>query len=281
MTVAVIVILGAAVLGTLANVVWGPALKRHQDKRGVSEFLAQTHTSNNYGPAATLLALLVAFVLAGATSSFQRAKTAAQSEAATVDHIFESADYLKEPQRERLQMASICYARAVVGPEWKQMGETGASSSVPANWTGTENHGIRSTLVALGPEHVLFRKLAAAEDARSEARGNRLVEATPSVPTLMLVFMVGVMAAMIIFLALASPRLSPFHIGATAISAFTLMFAISLIYTLDRPFGGAIKIDPVQMQITEEADAAEFTERYGEKRIRCDENGNPTKARTS
>lgn len=281
MTIAVIIILGAAVLGTLANVVWGPAIKRHQDKRGVSEFLTQTHTSNNYGPAATLLALLVAFVLAGATSSFQRAKTAAQSEAATVDHIFESADYLKEPYRERLQVASICYARAVVGPEWKNMGADGSSSTVPANWTGTKNHGIRSTLMALGPEHVLFRKLAAADDSRSDARGARLIEATPSVPTLMLAFMVGVMAAMIIFLALASPRLSPFHIGATVISAFTLMFAISLIYTLDRPFGGAIKIDPVQMQITEAADAAEFTERYGAKRIRCDASGNPTTAGTS
>ena len=281
MTIAIIIILGAAVLGTLANLVWGPAIKRHQDKRGVSEFLTQTHTSNNYGPAATLLALLVAFVLAGATTSYQRAKTAAQSEAATVDHIFETADYLKEPQRERLQMASICYARAVAGPEWKNMGDDGSASDVPANWTGTRNHGIRSTLMALGPEHVLFRKLAAADDSRSEARGDRLVEATPSVPNLMIAFMVGVMAAMIVFLALASPRLSPFHIGATVISAFTLMFAISLIYTLDRPFGGAIKIDPVQMQITEEADVAEFTERYGAERIRCDRNGNPTKARTS
>ncbi len=281
MTIAIIIILGAAVLGTLANFVWGPAIKRHQDKRGVSEFLAQTHTSNNYGPAATLLALLVAFVLAGATTSYQRAKTAAQSEAATVDHIFETADYLSEPQRERLQMASICYARAVAGPEWKNMGDDGSASDVPANWTGTRNHGIRGTLMALGPEHALFRKLAAADDSRSEARGDRLVEATPSVPNLVIAFMVGVMAAMIVFLALASPRLSPFHIGATVISAFTLMFAISLIYTLDRPFGGAIKIQPVQMQITEEADAAEFTERYGAERIRCDRNGNPTKARTS
>jgi hypothetical protein len=281
MTVAIVVILGAAILGTLANVVWGPAIKRHQDKRGVSEFLTQTHTSNNYGPAATLLALLIAFVLAGATSSYQRAKTAAQAEAATVDHIFESADYLKEPYRERLQMASVCYARAVVGPEWKSMGADGSASSVPADWTGTKNHGIRSTLMAIGPEHVLFRKLAAADDSRGEARGDRLIEATPSVPNLMLAFMVGVMAAMIVFLTVASPRMSPFHIAATVISALTLVFAISLIYTLDRPFGGAIKIHPVQMQITEQADAAEFTQRYGATHIRCDANGNPTKARTS
>ena len=193
----------------------------------------------------------------------------------------ERADYLKEPQRERLQMAELLLCAAVAGPEWKSMGDDGSGSDVPANWTGTRNHGIRSTLVALGPEHVLFRKLAAADDSRSEARGDRLVEATPSVPNLMIAFMVGVMAAMIVFLALASPRLSPFHIGATVISAFTLMFAISLIYTLDRPFGGAIKIEPAQMQITEAADAAEFTERYGAERIRCDKNGNPTKARTS
>jgi hypothetical protein len=281
MTIAILIIVGATVLGTLANVVWGPRLKRSQEKHGVSEFLSQTATGNNYGPAATLLALLIAFVLAGATSSFQRAKTAAQSEAATVDHIFESADYLKEPQRERLQMASICYARSVIGPEWASMTKDGSASLAPDAWTGTKNHGIRGTLIALGPTDDLFRKLSAADDDRIESRSARLAEATPSVPTLMLAFMVGVMATMIVYLAVASPPLSPFHIAATVISALTLVFAIALIHTLDRPFGGAIKIDPVQMQITEQADAAEFTARYGAPRIRCDANGKPTGAATS
>jgi hypothetical protein len=281
MTIAVIVIVGAAILGTLANFVWGPAIKSHQTKRGVSEFLTQTHTSNNYGPAATLLALLIAFVLAGAAQSYQRAKTAAQTEAATVDHIFEAADYLKEPYRERLQRAAICYARAVIGPEWKTMGDNGSSSKAPGNWTGTKNQGIRSTLTALGPEHVMFRKLSAADDARGDARGARLVEATPSVPNLMLVFMVGVMAAMIVFLALASPRLSPFHIAATVLSAVTILLAIGLIHTLDRPFGGAIKIEPSQMQITEASDRAEFVQSYDAARLRCDRNGNPTRSPTS
>ncbi len=281
MTIAVILILGAAVLGTLANFVWGPAIKRHQAKRGVSEFLTQTHTSNNYGPAATLLALLIAFVLAGAAQSYQSAKTAAQEEAATVDHIFETADYLKEPHRERMQRAAVCYARSVIGPEWKTMAEDGSSSPAPGNWTGSQDNGIRSTLMALGTGHTMFSALRSADEARSNARGSRLTEAVPSIPGLVLAFMVAVMAVMIVFLTVASPRASPFHMAATVISALTLTFAIALIHTLDRPFGGAIKIDPVQMQITEQADAAEFADRYGAARIGCDRNGKPTRSRTS
>lgn len=281
MTVAIIAILGAAILGTLANFVWGPAIKRQQDKQGVSEFMAQTHTGNNYGPAATLLALLIAFVLGGAAQSYQQAKSSAQTEAASVDHIFESADYLEEPYKEHIQMAAVCYARAVIGPEWKTMAADGSASDAPRNWTGSRNNGIRSTLAALGPEHPMFRVLQSADESRGDARGTRLGEAVPSIPNLMLAFMVGVMATMIVYLAVASPRGSPFHIAATVISALTLVCAIGLIHTLDRPFGGAIKIDPVQMQITEQADRDEFVETYGADRLLCDKNGTPTKAAAS
>jgi len=276
MTLAVILIVGAAILGTVANAVWGPALKRHQERHGVSEFLTQTHTGNNYGPAATLLALLIAFVLAGATQSFSRAKTAVQTEASLVDNLFETAEYLKEPQRERLQHATVCYARAVAGPEWETM-KTGGSSDVPRNWTGTRNNGIRSTLQALGPDDSLFSALSSADQKRGDARRTRLTEANPTIPGVLMAFMLGVMGTMIVFLAVASPRLSPFHIAATVISAATLLCAVALIRTLDRPFGGPIKIEPTQMQITAGDVTEDFTERYGKARIGCDASGNPTK----
>ena len=276
MLVATVVILGAAILGTVANAVWGPALKRQQDRQGVSEFLTQTATGNNYGPAATLLALLTALVLAGAATSFSRANTAVQSEAATVANMFETAGYLKQPYREQFQNAVVCYARAVVGPEWKTMHDDASGSPVPIKWTGDANHGIRSTLAAMTPDNKLFSRLVTADQKRGDARRSRLSEATPSIPGLLMAFVVGVMATMIIYLGVASPRLSPLHIAALVISSLTLLAAVGLIRTLDRPYSGLVTIEPTQMRSTEKGIYADFVRSYGAAGLTCDERGNPT-----
>lgn len=276
MIVATIVILGAGILGTLANFVWGPALKRQQDRQGVSEFLTQTVTGNNYGPAATLLALLTALVLAGAAQSYSRANTAVQTEASAVDNMFETAGYLKEPYRQRIQNAVVCYARAVVGPEWKTLHDTGEGSPVPSNWTGDRNNGIRSTLAAMTPENKLFSRMATADQRRGDARQARLAEANPSIPGLLMAFVVGVMATMIIFLAVSSPRLSPLHIAALVISSLTLLAAVGLIKTLDSPYRGLAAIEPTQMEFTQQDVGEDFAESYGAGRLTCDEQGNPT-----
>src|SRR5436309_5343011 len=70
------------------------------------------------GATSLLAGLLVAFVLAGASSSYVVARGAVKAEADTVGTLFEAADYVKEPFRRRLQGAAVCYARAVAGPEW-------------------------------------------------------------------------------------------------------------------------------------------------------------------
>ena len=280
MIVATIVILGAAILGTVANIVWGPAIKRHQDKQGVSEFLTQTHTGNNYGPAATLLALLIALILAGASQSYSRARTAVQTEAAVVDNMFETAGFLEEPYRQQIQNAAVCYARAVVGPEWTTMRDSRTGSPAPSNWTGDGKNGIRSTLAAMTPDNSLFSKVSSADQKRGDARRARLAEARPSIPGLLMAFMLGVVGTMI-FLALASPRLSPFHIAALVISSLTMLCAVGLIKVLDRPFSGPVALEPTQMRETATDDLADFVAKYGADRLTCDAQGHPIKARTS
>jgi len=272
MTVAIILISGAAILwtfifaaacfGVIAYIVYC-----------TPKFLTQTHTGNNYGQAVLVLLLLIAFVFLGATESYSTAKSAVQTEAGFVEYLFELGDYLMEPDREHLQHATVCYARAVAGPEWLTMAD-GESSSVPSNWTGTGNHGIRATLKDLGPDHHLFSMIAFADAKRSDARRVRLTESNPAIPPILIGFMLAGMATMIVFLAVASPRGSPFHIAAF-ISAATLVCAIGLILALDRPFSGAISIAPTQMQITADDFAANFVERYGKASIRCDADGNP------
>jgi hypothetical protein len=282
MTVATLSIIGALLLGAFVNIVWGGALKKYLERRGVSPFLTLTTAGGSYGPAATLLALIIAFVLVGATQSYTRARTAVQTEAAVVDNFFETAEYLPDPGRRRLQRAAVCYARAVAGPEWITMAKgSGELSKVPSNWTGTGHNGIRRNFKALGPDNSLFSALTAADGKRGDARRARLTEARPKVPGIVMGFILAAIGIIIVFFAVTSPRLSPFHLLGVSLTALTLLAAVFLIRSLDRPFTGPLRIEPTEMRTTAAQDGQDFIDRYGAIRLRCDANGNPTGSRPS
>jgi hypothetical protein len=252
----------------------------HQDaKHRVDSGKSNTWASGVLGPSVTLLALFLAFVLADASSSFSDTKAAVQSETTVIERLYRTAGYLEEPYRRRLQRAALCYSRAVAGPEWKAMA-TGGTSSVPVEWTGTGHNGIRRSFRQMGADHVLFGKLTTADQARADARRTRLTEASPSIPETLITFLVVVIAAVLLFHAVTSPPRSFLHALATFFSVGTMLAALAIIHTLDRPFSGAIEITPAQMRTTARALSTDFVAHYGNVRVRCDRDGRPTGSRS-
>jgi len=271
------VILGAAVLGMVANRLLRPHLESYHNTHRVDMGKADSWASGVLGPSVTLLALFLAFVLAGASESYSQAKTAAQNEASVVDGFFETAGYLDDPSRQRLQRAALCYARSVAGPEWEAM-RTGDASSVPAHWTGSGPDGMRREFRALGPGNSLFSTLTSADQRRDDARRSRLAESNPTISDAVLAFLLAVAAAVVLYHAVTSPPRSILHIVATVFAAATLLAGLAAIHTLDRPFSGATRIDPTQMRITADDIAEDYVERYGPARVGCDANGNPVRS---
>jgi hypothetical protein len=195
-----------------------------------------------------------------------------------MQYLYKTADYVPEPERFRLQRATVCYARAIIGPDWDDMSDAKVTQSkVPPIWTGTEPTGIRYAFRQAGPESKLFETLLSTDQDRADRRRSRLTEAEPTIPTAVTTFMLFAIAITILFLALISPRRSVAHSSATVLAALTLVGALYLIHNLDRPFSGRLAIAPTQMQITHDAIFAEFKEHYGAARLGCDERGNPTK----
>jgi hypothetical protein len=282
MTVPVIVVVGSLIVGLLANLFVHERVIAVTNRKGLDPYYIHPTSANAFAPAATLLALFIAFVLFGASGSYSSAQTAVQTEAAVVDNFFETAEYLPDPQRQHLQRAAVCYARAVAGPEWASMAQgTGELSPVPSNWTGTKHNGIRHTLLAVGPDSRLFTALTAADQKRGDARRNRLTQSRPKIAGLVSIFMLVGIAMMIIFFALVSPRRSVAHMSATAIAALTLVAALFLIHSLDRPFAGPLAIKSTEMRTTADQDGHDFIARYGASQLGCDANGNPVRSRSS
>ncbi len=280
MTAIAVVVLGAAIVGLIAGGLSRSRMETHRARHSVDSGKADSWASGVLGPSVTLLALFLALVLAEAVSSFSQAVSAARSEATVINRLYHTAGYLEEPYRLRLQRSALCYARAVAGPEWKAMAD-GGTSSVPVVWTATGRNGLRRSFREMGAEHALFGTLTGADQARADARRTRLTQASPSIPGIEIAFLIAVIAAVVLYHALTSPPRSGLHAAATALAAATMIAALGLIHTLDRPFSGAIEIEPTHMHRTAQELSKDFVGQFGNERVRCDREGKPPGPRAS
>lgn len=223
---------------------------------------------------ALLAGLLVALVLAGASESYSAARGAAESEADTVDGLYESAEYVDLPARQALQGALVCYARAVAGPEWDAM-EKGNSSPVPSNWTGTGPFGIRRTLIDMTPKAEGFGLIQSGDQSRGELRSERLRQAKSTVPNVLSWFMVLLVGISLGGLGYSIPRRKN---GAqvAALALVTLLFTLVLlmIYNFDRPFSSVVALKPSAMETTAQDVGADYAEAFGTA-LPCDGQGRP------
>ncbi|MEA2686179.1 MAG: hypothetical protein QOE93_1374 [Actinomycetota bacterium] len=258
----ILVIVGAAATGLCVNYF---SVNKSADKGStVPQVLSGT---------GLIGAFLLAIVLSSASSSYSSAQKAAKQEADVIDTLYESANYVDMPFRQRIQAAAVCYARAVVGPEWTTLAK-GKRSPVPNNWTGTKPTGIRAALLEMTPKAQGFSLIQSADAQRGGLRSERVTQANPSVPTPVLWFMVILIALSIGGVAYAIPReKNTSHLAAVGAVVLTFGVAMALIYNLDRPFSGVLALKSTAMQETADDDSADYIEDYG--RLPCDDQGNP------
>ena len=272
-----VVIFGSLAAAIVANTYGQPYLDRWLERKGVDVSKAESWAASVLGPSVTLLALFLAFVIADVSSSYSQAKGATRTEAAVIEDFSQTAGYLKDPFRRQLQVAAICYARAVAGPDWDAMKDgNGGMSTVPGEWTGLGPEGMRTVFHKLGPSDALFASLTDADRERADARRTRLTVATPAIPKILIAFLLAIIAAVLIYHAVTSPPKGVLHALGTATAVVALLGAMGLIYTFQRPFAGPLEISPASIQTTERALTKDFVSGYGAASVRCDARGHPT-----
>ena len=203
-----------------------------------------------YGAVQGSLGVLIAFVIFLAFQSYVGARNAAQDEATAVLELFRTAELLPAPYRGQEDRQLVCYARAVAGPEWRAMKDERASPLVDAaaaRTNATFAAAERSGRVS-GP--VASTWLANA-DERAHGRQRRLAEATPFVPRLLWVMLVGgLLAVLALLLGFADP--SERALGQALIAAapaVILASGLALVYFFDHPYEGLSgSIQPVAME---------------------------------
>ena len=208
-----------------------------------------------------------------AFESFNEARDSSAAEAAEVENLFHSANYLPAGDRDEIQGELKCYARAVVSQGWETM-KSGEGSPVVEDWIDEFN----VTLEGVDPEGeaatTAFRQLFVENTAREEARRERVLEAESivSAPVWFILVIAGLATAG--FALLFTDRREKFFVQASMIGVVAGLVAASLllVWFLDHPYQDAAgSIQPVEMEAT----LAEMDEEAPAVVPPCDDKGNP------
>ncbi|KEF06591.1 MULTISPECIES: bestrophin-like domain [Streptomyces] len=221
-------------------------------------------------PVQTLTVLILAFVLATAAGSYNRAEEAVHNEANAADHLAETADFLPNAaQRRRVQADVVCYTRAVRHYEWPTMAD-GHGSPVPSVWTAD----LRAAFKDIGTDQGAFGMLVGADDTRAKARQARLTESTAAVPAAIYWFMLVLLSITVISLCLCIPRRHNRPQLATLAMATALLTAtLLLVHDAERPFGGAITVAPTAITDVEHQTTRDFHTDAPGTALPCDSRG--------
>jgi hypothetical protein len=225
-------------------------------------------------------AVLLAFVVIQAYTSYNDAKSGAETEAEAVLQLSRTAEAFAPDQLHRLEGVLVCYGRAVIHDAWPSM-EEGQDSSLVNHW------GTRFRQVALQTransfvQRASFRELLTEQDSRIEGRRTRLAEAVRVVPTpLWFVLILGAVLT-IGWVILGSSRRGSFFVQAMVVASVTAMVAsvLLLVYFLDHPFADQSgSITPAEMEHTLETIAEEEEAQGVEVAPPCTPVGDPISA---
>ena len=207
----------------------------------------------------TAYAVLLAFVVIQAYTSYNDAKSGAETEAEAVLQMSRTVEAFAPDQLERLEGLLVCYGRAVIDDGWPAMQKQEASPVVN-DWGTRFRQEALKTQVNSFVQRASFRQLLTEQDRRIEGRRSRLAEAVRVVPTpLWFVLMLGAVLT-IGWVILGSSRRGSFLVQAAVVGSVAAMVAsvLLLVWFLDHPFaeesGG---ITPSEMEHTLETIADE------------------------
>jgi hypothetical protein len=267
-----IVIIAFAVAGTITLMV---AVRRFAPAGGF--FTDSDRAAGVFGVTGTGFAVLLAFVIFLAFSSFDRANDKASVEAVAITQLFRTAKLFSPDTGRQLHGQLICYARAVVHDEWSAMRD-GGQSPVVDDWLARIEQTIERIELQGAKQRVAYDHWFEQVAERREGRRGRLAEAEPLVPPLvwLALFLGG--ALIVAYMCFYADPAEPVVVQAMMMGAVTTMVVAGILVVrfLDRPYGGATgSIEPTAMTMTLRAmEAATRTSGIGAARL-CDEHGRP------
>jgi hypothetical protein len=203
-----------------------------------------------FGVLATGFAVLLGFVVFLAFSSYDSARTGAESEALVVTQQLETAQFFPQPAALDLTTELVCYARSVAGVQWDRM-ESGTLGDQINPWAVDMFRTVRTVEPQTAAEQSAYDRWLDQTSAREEARSARIHGAVGVIPSplwIVLFLTAALIFVFVLFFADSGERaLVQALLMGTVVSGLVMMML--LLYALDNPFhSGFGGLRPVAME---------------------------------
>ena len=203
-----------------------------------------------FGLLGTGFAVLVGFVVFLAFSSYDTARSGAETEALLVAQQVETAQLFPAPADKELTGELVCYGRSVAGVQWDRM-EAGTLGEALNPWASEMFRTLQTVEPETSTEESAFDSWLSQREAREAARSDRIHGAVGVIPAslwVVLFFTSAVIIAFLLFFAdSGEPAFVQGMIMGTVVSVITAM--LLLLFLLDHPFHNGIGgLEPVAME---------------------------------
>lgn len=229
-----------------------------------------------FGVLATGFAVLLGFVVFLAFTSYDSARSGAETEALLVAQQVETAELFASPQREELMGQLVCYARSVVGVQWDRM-EDGTLGEQRNPWAVEMFRTLRTVEPSTASEQSAYDLWLSQRQDRETARNDRVHGAVGVIPTplwVVLFFTSGLIVLYMLFFADSGERATvQALLMGTVVSVLTSM--LLLLNLLNNPFhDGVGGLQPVAMERSLQVIDEEVTDIGFDEALPCDDRGN-------
>jgi hypothetical protein len=228
-----------------------------------------------FGVLATGFAVLLGFVVFLAFTSYDAARSGAESEALLVAQQVETAQLFASPQREQLTGELVCYARSVVGVQWDRM-EDGTLGEQLNPWAVEMFRTVQTVEPSTAAEQSAYDMWLQQRQDRETARSDRVHGAVGVIPTplwLVLFFTAALIVLYMLFFADSGERavVQALLMGTVVAVLASMLLLLNL---LNNPFhSGVGGLRPVAMERSLQVIDQELVDTGFDAPLPCDERG--------
>jgi len=270
LAVAIPIVFGAAAVGVAAMLL----VRRHAPDG--SFFHDGDRAAGVFGVLATGFAVLVGFVVFLAFTSYDSARSGAESEARMVAQQMETAQLMPPDVRDELAGELVCYARSVAGVQWEKM-RNGTLGEGRNPWSIKLFETLQGVEPSTPSEIAAYTKWIDERAAREEARSDRVHGAIGVIPTplwYVLFFSAALICLYMLLFADSGERAFVQGVMMGTVVA-VIVSLLLLLQFLDHPFHqGVGGLRPTAMQRTLRIIDQELTPEQRTEPLPCDAQGN-------
>ena len=246
-----VVVGGLIVVGVTGVAVTAMLLVRRRAPEG-SYFADGDRAAGIFGVLATGFAVLLGFVVFLAFTSYDAARSGAETEALIVAQQVETAQLFDPATASQLTEGLVCYARSVAGVQWQRMEDDTIGDTLNP-WAVQLFAVARAIDPATATEQSAYDRWMDQTTQREQARNDRIHGAVGVIPTtlwIVLFFTAVLIFAYVLFFADRGERPLVQAMLMGTVSA-VIVSTLLLVYALDHPFHhGVGGLRPVAMQRT-------------------------------